>query len=278
MDSNDPSSANRVTPARALAGLAPWRSYFFLFAANLVAVAAGQPYVASLTGQALDATYLATVLSMNGGIMLVALLLGYLASRPLGLGTPDLDAWLYRRKMRPDSVRWLLVLAPLAGLALGGLLVGLDAAFIAAAPQEAARLKAGIHALPDLGASLLAILYGGIFEETQLRFFILTGLAWIIAALTAAIRKRALAPSRLIFGVAVALSAVLFGVGHLAGLAALGAATPALVARTLVLNAIPGVAFGLLYLKRGLETAIVAHAFADLALHVIAPALEGRFA
>lgn len=43
MDSNDPSYVNRVTPARALAGLAPWRSYCFLFAANLVAVAAGQP-------------------------------------------------------------------------------------------------------------------------------------------------------------------------------------------------------------------------------------------
>ena len=160
---------------------------------------------------------------------------------------------------------------------MGGLLVGLDAAFIAAAPREAARLRAGLHALPGLGASLLATLYGGIFEETQLRFFILSGLAWIIAALTAAIRKRAPAPSRLAFGAAVAMSAALFGVGHLAGLAALGAATPLLVARTIVLNAIPGVAFGLLYLKRGLETAIVAHAFADLALHVIAPAIEGRF-
>lgn len=277
MDSNDPSSVNRVTPARALAGLAPWRSYLFLFAANLVAVAAGQPYVARLTGQALDATYLATVLSMNGGITLVALLLGYLAARPLGLGTPVLDAWLYDRKMRPGSIRWLLVVAPLVGLALGGLLVGLDAAFIAAAPEEAARLKAGIQATPGLGASFLAILYGGIFEETQLRFFILTALAWIIAALTAAMGRRALAPSRLSFGAAVVISAALFGVGHLAGLAALGAATPALVARTIVLNAIPGVAFGLLYLKRGLETAIVAHAFADLALHVIAPALEGRF-
>jgi membrane protease YdiL (CAAX protease family) len=277
MDLNDPSSVNRVTPARALAGLAPWRSYCFLFTANLVAVAAGQPYVASLTGQALDATYLATVLSMNGGITLVALLLGYLASRPLGLGTPDLDAWLYGRKARPGSVRWLIVFAPLVGLGLGGLLVGLDAAFIGAAPQEAARLKAGIHATPGLGASLLATLYGGIFEETQLRFFILSGLAWILAALTAAVKKRSLAPSRSVFGVAVALSAVLFGIGHLAGLAALGAATPLLVARTIVLNAIPGVAFGLLYLKRGLETAIVAHAFADLALHVIAPAIEGRF-
>lgn len=277
MESNDASSENRVTPARALAGLAPWRSYCFLFAVNLVAVASGQPYVASLTGQTLDGAYMATVLSMNGGITLVALLLGYLAARPLGLGTPVLDAWLYGRRMRPGAARWLLVIAPLAGLALGGLLVGLDAAFVAAAPQEAARLKAGIHALPGLGASLLATLYGGVFEETQLRFFILTGLAWIIAALTAAVRKRALAPGCLVFGAAVAMSAALFGVGHLAGLSALGAATPLLIARTIVLNAIPGVAFGLLYLKRGLETAIVAHAFADLALHVIAPALQGRF-
>lgn len=277
MTTSNPSPEARVTPARALAGLVPWRSYFFLFAANLVAVAAGQPYVTSLTGQTLDGAYLATILFMNGGITLVALLLAYLSARPLGLGTPDLDAWLYGRTMRPGSYRWLLIIAPLAGLALGGGLVGLDATFIAAAPEEAARLQSGIHATPGLGASLLTTLYGGIFEETQLRFFILSGLAWIIAALTAAIRKRALAPSRLIFGIAVALSAALFGLGHLAGLAALGAATPLLIARTIALNVIPGVVFGLLYLKRGLETAVIAHAFADLSMHVIAPALEGRF-
>lgn len=278
MYSSEPSSEARPAPARVLAGLAPWRSYSTLLVANLVAVAAGQPYVTSLTGQALDGAYLATVLSMNGGITLVALLLGYLAARPLGLGTPVLDAWLYGRKARVGSVRRLLVYAPLVGLALGGLLVGLDLAFMAAAPAEAARLKAGIHAAPGLGASILAMLYGGIFEETQLRFFILTGIAWIVAALTAAVGKRSLAPSRLAFGVALALSAVLFGLGHLAALAAIGAATPLLVMRTIVLNAIPGVAFGLLYLKRGLETAVMAHAFADLALHVIAPALQGRFA
>jgi membrane protease YdiL (CAAX protease family) len=45
--------------------------------------------------------------------------------------------------------------------------------------------------------------------------------------------------------------------------------TPALIARALILNGIPGIAFGWLYWRRGLEAAMVAHFSADLVLHVL---------
>ena len=43
------------------------------------------------------------------------------------------------------------------------------------------------------------------------------------------------------------------------------------IARTLLLNGIGGVAFGWLYWKRGIEAAMLAHFSTDLVLHVIAP-------
>jgi len=45
--------------------------------------------------------------------------------------------------------------------------------------------------------------------------------------------------------------------------------SPAVIARAVILNGIPGVAFGWLYWQRGLEAAMVAHFSADLVLHVL---------
>ncbi len=47
------------------------------------------------------------------------------------------------------------------------------------------------------------------------------------------------------------------------------------VTRASVLNGIPGLAFGWLYWKRGLESAMVAHFSADILLHVIWPLFMG---
>ena len=65
------------------------------------------------------------------------------------------------------------------------------------------------------------------------------------------------------------LAAVVFGLGHLPATAALLPLTPAVIARAVVLNGIPGVVFGWLFWRRGLEAAMVAHFGADLVLHVL---------
>ncbi|BDP44230.1 hypothetical protein DAETH_41990 (plasmid) [Deinococcus aetherius] len=59
---------------------------------------------------------------------------------------------------------------------------------------------------------------------------------------------------------AVVFSAVLFGVGHLGAAGLVTDLTPAFVARTILLNALVGVAFGWLYWRRNPETAMLAHA------------------
>ena len=58
---------------------------------------------------------------------------------------------------------------------------------------------------------------------------------------------------------AIVISAVLFGVGHLPALGQSVDLTPALIIRTVLLNAIAGILLGWLYWRRSLEAAMIAH-------------------
>ncbi len=82
-----------------------------------------------------------------------------------------------------------------------------------------------------------------------------------------------LSPSKLpaspppwIFFVAIAVAAVLFGLGHLPLAASLWPLTFAVVLRTILLNAIGGIVFGWLFWRWGFECAVIAHLAADFAL------------
>jgi len=78
-------------------------------------------------------------------------------------------------------------------------------------------------------------------------------------------RERTKTPPAAVMWVAIVASAVAFGVGHLPALASTFDLTIALIIRTVLLNAIVGVALGWLFWQRSLETAMVAHA----AFHIV---------
>ena len=69
----------------------------------------------------------------------------------------------------------------------------------------------------------------------------------------------------------IVVASVLFGLGHLPTTAQLTTLTPLIIARAIVLNGVAGLAFGYLYWKRGLESAMLAHFSADILLHVLLP-------
>lgn len=69
----------------------------------------------------------------------------------------------------------------------------------------------------------------------------------------------------------VGLAALLFGAAHLPAALQIFPSSPIVVARTLVLNPVLGVPFGWMFVRRGLEHAIVMHFAADIALHVVGP-------
>lgn len=109
-------------------------------------------------------------------------------------------------------------------------------------------------------------LYGGITEELLLRYGLMSALAFVGWFLTG---RRSDGPGSVVMGTAIVISAVLFGIGHLPALAQSVGLTPALIARTVLLNAIAGLLFGWLYWQRSLEAAMVGHAAFHVPLVVL---------
>jgi len=65
------------------------------------------------------------------------------------------------------------------------------------------------------------------------------------------------------------LAAILFGLGHLPATSMLLPLTPLVITRAIILNGLLDVAFGYLYMTRGLESAMISHFSADIVLHVL---------
>lgn len=111
--------------------------------------------------------------------------------------------------------------------------------------------------LADVIASLpLRFLYGGLAEEVLLRWGLMTLFVWAGWRLTG----RPETPSAGVGWGAIALAALLFGVGHLPAAATLGPLRPLFVVRTVGLNLVAGLLYGWLYLRESPEAAILGHA------------------
>lgn len=194
-------------------------------------------------------------------------LAGLRMGHSVGLGSPWLRALRYGRP-RPAQP-WLRAIA--LGLASGAVIVALS-------PLFDAHMPAPLHPLPGGAAAsaswngFLASFYGGIAEEVELRLFLMTLIVWAASSLS----RRPAGP--VLFWVAIAVAALLFGAGHLPAAAKVWTLDGVVIARTVMLNALGGMAFGWLYWKQGLESAMLGHFSADLVLHVAAPLVAGALA
>ncbi|NHN49254.1 CPBP family intramembrane metalloprotease [Halostella sp. JP-L12] len=162
------------------------------------------------------------------------------------------DFW---RRLRPE-VRLAVGFGVIGGL----LILLLDVALAPFVAQDLPQSASGVTDVTMMNVIAYAqvrFLYGGITEELLLRYGLMSGLAFIGWVLSG---RPSDGPGSGVMWVAIVISAVLFGIGHLPALAQSVDLTPALVARTILLNAIAGVLFGWLYWQRSLEAAMVAHA------------------
>ncbi|MDQ3473463.1 MAG: CPBP family glutamic-type intramembrane protease, partial [Acidobacteriota bacterium] len=99
-----------------------------------------------------------------------------------------------------------------------------------------------------------------------MRFFLVTLIAWIAVNI---LRERGKGLTSRAFWIANIVVAILFGLGHLPSAALVMPITPLVVGAALSLNGIAAIAFGLLYRKYGLESAMIAHFIADFVLYVV---------
>jgi hypothetical protein len=162
-------------------------------------------------------------------------------------------------RLRPQVVPAVAI-----GLVVGATITVLDYGFALAMGADLGA------ATPTYPVELVAVglSYGAITEELLLRWGLMTLLLWIGWRLSP---PRDAAPGPLLAWTAIVLAAILFGVGHLPALAASAELTPPLVARTIALNALAGIAYGWAFWRRSLEAGMITHAATHIGFFVAIP-------
>ena len=242
-----------------------WKLYFVLLVASIFSVVAIMPYALTLQADILKTLPiplpLALLLSVIQSTVLIAILLfiGLKLSKQLGLKIPILEGYI--AKKNHSNIKSIIKMSVLLGILTGVVIILLDFLFI----------KLGVSLLEQVSVPIwqgfLASFYGGIAEEIILRLFFMTLIVWIFSKF----KKTNVIKNNFIMWSSIIIAALLFGVGHLPATAALTSLTPLVIFRALLLNGIGGIVFGWLYWKKGLESAMIAHFFADIILHVAFP-------
>jgi len=253
-----------------------WKVFFTLWVAATLSTLALLPYVLELQSGVIAQletpipfpALITLQIAQSGLIFAIIIFLGMLLAKRVGLSTPILDSVTSGESVS-DKLRAVLPISIVLGVIASLLIVGLDVfVFQPAILQELGDQANAMTqtAQPAAWKGFLASFYGGITEEIQLRLFVMSLLAWLGGFISKTTEGK---PTSAIFWIANILAAILFGLGHLPATATIIPLTPLVVTRAIVLNGLGGIAFGYLYWKRGLESAMIAHFSADIVLHVL---------
>ena len=254
-----------------------WKVFFILWIAAILGTIAVLPYVFELQADLLESIDLPMSLPalIAAQITQSAVLFGLLTAAGLffanrvGLSAPILDA-ITKGESVADKFHAILWISILVGVIASLVIIGLEfAVFQPALIRELGESAQEFNLQAEQPAAwkgFLASFYGGIVEEVLLRLFVMSLLAWLGSFISKTTDGQ---PTNAVFWIAIILAAVLFGLGHLPATAILIPLTPLVITRAIVLNGLGGIAFGYLYWKCGLESAMIAHFAADIVLHVL---------
>jgi len=195
---------------------------------------------------------------------IIAIILGILYGRRAGLHAPLFEA--VAKEDSPWQAFWEQIIpATLAGSVTAFILI---AAYYGVFRPRIDRDTVLLTERLRLEMGLLArVLIGGVYEEIFYRWGIMGLFAWIGTSLIGTTTPPVLWISNLI-------AAILFGLAHLPGAAALGFRPPReLVGMSLTINIIGGMAFGWLFWRYGLFAAMLAHSL----FHIIFLPFERYF-
>ena len=117
----------------------------------------------------------------------------------------------------------------------------------------------------------LASFYGGVAEEILLRFFLVSMFTFLLLKFRRKSNERSI---RSAFLIAIILSAILFGIGHLPAIAMDASMNTLIVIRVILVNSLGGIVFGMIFWKWGLSAAMLSHFSADLVILVIFPLMN----
>ncbi|UOQ48739.1 CPBP family intramembrane metalloprotease [Gracilibacillus caseinilyticus] len=213
--------------------------------------------------EAMPVSLVVTINSIIDIIFLfVLVLIGVRLQKRARLSAPIIEGLIYERKLQPISKKWLIIGVFIAFI--GSLITILLDMWVFAPLID---MPDNQTTVTSWWQGLLAIVYGGITEELMLRLFGMTLVVWLLARIT---KKEKGDIPRSFYYIAIILTAILFGIGHLpATMQVFGELSVIIVIRALVLNGLLGLWFGYLYWKKGLEYAMLAHMSADFFIHVL---------
>ncbi len=193
-------------------------------------------------------------------ILLVAVLLGVVLAPKVGLSAPVAEAAASGGNI-VSALKPQIVPGIAGGLA-GGVCVVLTA--LVSRPFLAPEVAEGFGKLGQFLPVVTRLLYGGITEELLLRWGLMTLIAW---AAWRVFQNRKGTPKPAVYIGAILLSAIVFALGHLP-IAYMLSSEPTLGQTffVIVANSVFGVIAGFLFWKRGLESAMIAHALAHVVM------------
>jgi len=193
-------------------------------------------------------------------ILFVAVFVGVALASKVGLTSPIAEA-------AASGTHLVSALKPqiVPGI-IGGLTGGVGIVLIAtlSKPFLPPEVLAKLGEFGKFVPLLTRLLYGGITEELLLRWGLMTLLVWVAWRLFQTGRDK---PKPACFVGAILVSSVIFGIGHLPiAFLLFPEATFALTLFVIVGNSFFGLIAGYLYWKKGLESAMIAHALAHIVM------------
>ncbi len=195
-------------------------------------------------------------------IFSIAIFMGLYLYKRVGFNLPILEGWLEGKEVGS-------YLKSILGISIGlGVLSGIIIVILSFLFTPVSSIFQNASISVPIWKAFLACFYGGISEEILLRLFLMTLIVWIIYKIKKTSEGK---PTVIGIWLAIIISAVIFGLGHLPITGTITSITPLIVLRALLLNGVAGIVFGWLYWKKGLESAMIAHFSADIVLQVIFP-------
>jgi len=234
-----------------LAGLAGVLSFQLVDLAALIAklpAAQGKPLPISMP--------IIRLLSLVQPAILVgaAVLVGLVLAPSVGLSAPGAQALAEGRPLLPGLRAQLLPGVLGAAIAAPTIII----CWLLWKPFLSASFVHSAEGFSRMLPPLTRLLYGGITEELLLRWGFMTFLVWTAWK---GLQKERGAPRPAFVVTAIFCSALVFGAGHLPIAIALnGGPSFSVITYVVFANSIFGVVGGFLYWKKGLESAILAHA------------------
>jgi CAAX amino terminal protease family. len=248
-----------------------WKLFLILLVASIIASLLVLPYALALS-PALASVFTPVVLiaQLIQSIILftIAILVGLILYKRVGFKMPILEGWLEGKEVGN-------YLKSILGISVGlGVLAGILIILVSFLFTSASSILQGAELTVPVWKGLLASFYGGIGEEILFRLFVMTVIVWIFYKIKKTPEGK---PTTTGIWLAIIITAILFGVGHLPITGSITAITPLVIARAIVLNGIGAIIFGWLYWKKGLESAMISHFSADIVLHVLFPLILSSF-